>query len=120
MAPRSRTRTRLRLCRRPLTSAGIERLAIESSWLRAAGAGLDRVLAAGHGELVLRMPDALLELPAVGVRLPPLHQLQLALRRLELLARAHVVDLLRRDGVVNQRDRAVELHLEESRAGRVL
>ena len=51
---------------------------------------------------------------------PALDALELGLRRLELLAGARVVDLLRVDGVVDERDRAVELDLEEAGAGREL
>src|SRR6478736_1233864 len=43
---------------------------------------------AGNRELVLGVANALLELPAVGVRLAGLDPLQLGLRRLELLLRA--------------------------------
>jgi hypothetical protein len=68
---------------------------------------------AGDGELVLGVEDALLELPAVGGGLAPLDPLELRLRLLELLPRPRVVDLLHVDGVVHERDRAVELDLEE-------
>src|SRR3954471_21991636 len=66
------------------------------------------------------MPDALLELPAVGVRLAALHTRQLGLRGLELLAGAGIVDLASLDGVVDERQRAVLLHLEEAGTGREL
>src|SRR5436190_18308211 len=77
-------------------------------------------LASEHRQLVLRVPDALLELPAVCFRLAPLDALQLRLRRLELLAGAGVVDLARLDGVVDERERAVLLDLEEAGTGREL
>ena len=51
---------------------------------------------------------------------PALDLLELGLRRLELLLRARVVDLLHVDGVVDERDRAVELDLEEAGPGREL
>src|SRR5919197_4287159 len=60
-------------------------------------------------ELVLRMADALLELPAIGARLAPLHALELGARLLELRPRPRVVDLVRAHGVVDERDRAIEL-----------
>jgi hypothetical protein len=66
------------------------------------------------------VPDALLELPAVGIRLASLEPLQLGPSGLELLAGARVVDLPRLDGVVHQRERPVLLDLEESRPGREL
>ena len=66
------------------------------------------------------MLDPLLELPAVGGRLAALDLLQLRLRRLELLLGPRVVDLLHVDRVVDERDRAVELDLEEAGAGREL
>src|SRR5262249_33901926 len=46
-----------------------------------------------------------------------LDSLELGLRLLELPARTLVVDLLRANGVVDEGDRAVELHLEEAWAG---
>src|SRR5262249_60397847 len=66
------------------------------------------------------MLDPLLELPAVGVRLAAIDAFELRLRRLELLARPFVVDLAGEHGVVDERDRPVELNLEEPRSGRVL
>ena len=51
---------------------------------------------------------------------PRVDPLELGLRRLELLLGARVVDLLRVDGVVDERDRAVELDLEEAGPGREL
>ena len=66
------------------------------------------------------MLDPLLDLPAVRVRLPALDALQLGLRRLELLPGASVVDVLRVNGVVDERERAVLLDLEEPGAGREL
>ena len=54
---------------------------------------LNQPLMPGHAELVLRVPDALLELPAIGGRLAALDRLELGLRLLELLLRARVVDL---------------------------
>ena len=68
-------------------------------------------------ELVLGVDDALLELPAIGLRLSRFHLLELGLRRLELVSGARVVDLAHVDGVVHERERAVELDLEEPRAG---
>src|SRR5215203_902229 len=70
-----------------------------------------------HGQLVLRMPDALLELPAVGVRLAAIEPLELGACLLELLRRAGIVDLPSLDGVVHQRERPVLLDLEEAGAG---
>src|SRR5919204_6383841 len=75
---------------------------------------------AGHGELVLGVLDPLLELPAVGLRLPPLQALELRLGLLELLAGARVVDVARPDRVVHEGERPVLLHLEEAGAGREL
>src|SRR6478672_9521407 len=46
--------------------------------------------AAGDGQLVLGVLDALLELPAIRARLAAVHTLELGLRRLELLSRAGV------------------------------
>jgi hypothetical protein len=63
---------------------------------------------------------AQLGLPAVGGRVAALDRLELRLGRLELLARAGVVDVGRLDGVVDERDRAVLQHLEEAGAGREL
>ena len=60
------------------------------------------------------MLDPLLELPAVGGRLTALDQFELALRRLELLPGAGIVDLVRDHGVVDEGDRPVELDLEEA------
>src|SRR6266540_816855 len=68
-------------------------------------------------ELVLRVPDPLLELPAVGFGLARLQAFQLSLGGLELLPGPVRVDLLRRDGVVHQRDRSILLDLEEPGAG---
>jgi hypothetical protein len=62
---------------------------------------------AGDAELVLRVPDALLELPAVGRRLARLDAVELGLGIVELLLRAGVVDLPRSDRIVDERDRAV-------------
>ena len=75
-----------------------------------------RGYAADDGELVLGVADALLELPAVGVGLAALDPLELGLRLLELRARPLLVDLRRVDGVVDERERAVLLDLEEARA----
>ena len=77
------------------------------------GAACDR-------ELVLGVLDPLLELPAVGVRLARLDLLQLRLRRLELRRARGRRRSPSRHGVVDERDRAVELDLEEARAGREL
>ena len=67
-------------------------------------------------ELVLGVADALLDLPAVGARLAALDRLELRLRRLELRAGAHVVDLRRIDRGVDERDRAVVLAPGRTRA----
>src|SRR5580765_4041411 len=75
---------------------------------------------AGDRELVLRVLDALLELPAVGVRLALLDALELCAGGLELLLGAGRVDVLRVDGVVHEREHAVLLDLEEAGAGREL
>src|SRR5262245_8462097 len=72
------------------------------------------------GELILGVLDALLELPAIGRRLTRLDLLELRLGSLELSACALIVDLLHADGVVHQRERAVELDLEEAGPGREL
>src|SRR5689334_1136877 len=69
-------------------------------------------------ELVARVDDALLQLPAVGRRLAALDPLELPFCRLQLLPGARVVDLVGQHGVVHERDRAVLLHLEEPGAGR--
>ena len=53
-------------------------------------------------------------------RLAGLDLRELGLRVLELLLRPRVVDLARRDGVVDERDRPVLEHLEETGAGREL
>src|SRR5215218_10831520 len=79
-----------------------------------------RSAAAGDRELVLRVADPLLDLPAIGRALAALDRLQLGACRLQLLARPRVVDLIRVDGVVDERDRAVLEHLEEAWAGREL
>src|SRR5439155_27159297 len=57
--------------------------------------------APGDRELILRMLDALLELPAVGGGLAPIDPLELPLGCLELLARPLVVDLVGEHGVVD-------------------
>jgi hypothetical protein len=69
---------------------------------------------AGDRQLILGVDDALLELPAVGRRLARLDARQLGLRSLELLAGALVVDLPHVDGIVDERERLVELDLEEA------
>src|SRR5205807_793249 len=74
----------------------------------------------GDAQLVLRVPDALLELPPVGLGLAEVDPLELVPRLLELAPRPLVVDLERADRVVDERERAVLLHLEESRACREL
>ena len=74
----------------------------------------------GNRELVLGVDDALLELPAIRGRLARLDLLELGLRGLELCAGSRVVDLLHVHGVVDERERAIELDLEEARAGREL
>src|SRR3954454_18384239 len=74
----------------------------------------------GHAELVLRVPDALLDLPAVGGRLARLDARELRLRLLQLTLRERGVDLVCLDGVNDERDRAVREHLEEPRPGGVL
>jgi len=71
-------------------------------------------------ELVLGVADALLELPTVGRGLAAVDSFQLGLRVLELLPGPILVDLARGDGVVDKRDRAVLLDLEEAGAGREL
>src|SRR5438105_8835081 len=81
---------------------------------------LSRLPAARDGELVLRMADALLQLPAVGVGLAALDTVELGLRLLELAPGPRVVDLVRGDCVVDERERAVVLDLEEPGAGREL
>src|SRR5436305_14690162 len=60
-----------------------------------------------HAEHVLRVADALLELPAVGRRLARLDALELRLRLVELPLRARVVDLVGLDGVVDERARTI-------------
>src|SRR6266508_1359205 len=79
-----------------------------------------RLGGAGHRELVLRVANPLLELPAVRLGLSSLDPLQLRLRLLELLPCPARVDLQRADGVVDERERAVLLDLEEARPGREL
>src|SRR6476660_8149811 len=76
--------------------------------------------AADDRELVLGVADALLDLPAISRRLARLDLGELLLRGFELLACAHLVDVVRLDGVVDERDRAVLQHLEEAGAGREL
>src|SRR5215207_472549 len=71
------------------------------------------VLVPDDRELVLGVLDPLLELPAVGGRFAALDALELRARLFELPPRSLVVDLARVDGVVDERDRAVELDLEE-------
>src|SRR5439155_6807285 len=71
-------------------------------------------------KLVLGVPDALLELPAVGIRLAPLDPLERGLRRLELLLRTRIVDVVGLHRVVDERDGAIFEHLEETRARREL
>src|SRR5215208_5387073 len=73
-----------------------------------------------HLQLVLRVPDPLLELPAVGVGLAAIEPLELGAGLLQLLWRAGVVDLTGLDGVVDQRERTVLLDLEEAGPGREL
>src|SRR5689334_14759152 len=63
------------------------------------------------------MADALLELPAVGVRVALLDALELRARGLELLLRTRGVDVPRVDRVVDERKRPVLLDLEEAGAG---
>src|SRR5262245_22482284 len=63
------------------------------------------------------MPHALFELPPVGVRLPGVDAVQLGLRLLQLLSSALGVDLAGVDRVVDEREGAVLLDLEEARAG---
>src|SRR5437588_4014652 len=87
---------------------------------RTSAAARATLAGARDGKLVLRVTDALLELPAVGARLAPVETLELGLRLLELRTRPRVVDIGREDGIVHERDRAVELDLEEAGAGRVL
>src|SRR5215471_13539329 len=66
------------------------------------------------------MTDALLELPPVGRRLAALDALELGAGLVELLLRARIVDRIRSDRVVDERNGAVLEHLEEARAGRDL
>src|SRR6187401_3687075 len=66
------------------------------------------------------MPDPLLELPAVGVRVARLDALELGPRLVELALGPLRIDLLSRNRVVHERDRAVLLDLEEAGAGREL
>src|SRR5581483_9520300 len=73
--------------------------------------------AAGHGQLVLGVAEALLRLPAVGGGVAAVDRLELRLRRLELRPGTCVVDLRRLDGVVDEGNRAVSQHLEEPGAG---
>src|SRR3954470_20327219 len=75
---------------------------------------------AGARHLFLGVLEALLDLPAVGAGLAALDELELCLRRLQLLPRARVVDLACEHGVVDQRDCAGLLHLEEARPRREL
>src|SRR6476659_3383475 len=76
--------------------------------------------AADDRELVLGVTDALLDLPAVSRGLAGLDLRELLLRGLELLLGAHLVDVVRLDGVVDERDRTILQHLEEARPGREL
>src|SRR5262245_6376463 len=85
--------------------------------LRRSGRRRSARRAARDGELVLGVLDALLELPAVGRRLAGLDLLELDLRRLELRLGSGVVDLLDVDRVVDEREGAVELDLEEPGPG---
>src|ERR671929_858345 len=84
------------------------------------GTNACRSATAGDTQLVLRVPDPLLELPAVALGLTALESLQLRAGGVELLLRTLRVDLARLDGVVDERERAVLLDLEESRPGREL
>ena len=83
-----------------------------------APARLHRVVSAGRatgdGELVLGMPDALLELPAVSSRLSRLDLLELGPCRVQLGLGAGVVDLLDIDGIVDECKSRVGLDLEEA------
>src|SRR5437667_1028810 len=63
-----------------------------------------RLGATGHAELVLGVLDSLLELPAIGVRLAALDELQLALCGLELFPCTGLIDLACGDGVVDEGD----------------
>src|SRR5207248_11085528 len=87
---------------------------------RISAAPRETLAAARDVKLVLRMADALLELPAVGARLAALDPLELGLRLLELGTRAGIVALDRAHGLVDERDRSVELDLEEAGARGVL
>src|SRR6266540_6470965 len=78
-----------------------------------AGLGL---AAARDRELVLRVPDALLELPAIGLRLAAFDPLELCLGLLQLALRPPGIDLACIDRVVHERERAILLDLEEARA----
>src|SRR5207244_11266923 len=71
----------------------------------------------GDAELVLRVPDALLELPAVGRRVSGLQLLELGAGVVELLLRARIVDVVGLHRVVDKGDRAILEHLEETGAG---
>src|SRR5205809_5257472 len=75
---------------------------------------------AAHAELILGVADALLELPAVGVGLAALDPLELRARLLEVAGRPLRVDLAGSDRVVDEREGAVGLDLEEAGAGREL
>src|SRR4029077_8818031 len=75
---------------------------------------------AADRELVLRVPDPLLELPAVGRRLPRLDAFELRPRFLELSPRPPRVDLSGCYGVVDEGDRGVLEPREDPRPGRNL
>src|SRR5689334_20876351 len=76
--------------------------------------------AAGDRELVLGVPEALLDLPAVGARLAAIDRFELLLGLLELRACGGLVDLVRLHSRIDERDRPVLQHLEEPGSRRVL
>src|SRR5207237_10835343 len=71
-------------------------------------------------ELVLGVADPLLELPAVGLALAPLHAFQLLACRVELALSIVGIDLPHVDGGVDESERPVLFDREEARAGRKL
>src|SRR5262249_48801643 len=74
----------------------------------------------GDLEQVLRVPHTLLEHPPIGGRLAPLDPPALRPRRLEPPLGALHLDVPRLLRLVDERDRAILLHLEEARPGCVL
>ena len=78
---------------------------------------LSASVVAGDGELVLGVPEALLDLPAVVPSAPASISLELGPRLLGLAARVLDVDLLGAHRVVDEDERAVLLHLEVAGPG---